>query len=342
MQLWFARGSEVSIREQLVTQIVLGILSDDLARGQRLPSTRELARRFRLHPNTVSAGYRQLQRERWVEFRHGSGVYVRENKPEAPLPASLVLDKMIAHLFATARQLGVPLPALRSRLRQWLELQPPDHFLLIEPDEELRRILAAEMQQAAKFPVRSCGLPDLPRALEAAIPVVLPNKASAVQQVLPAGTDLLILQVRSVPTSLAGWLPAPSAALVGIASRWQTFLKLARTMLIAAGFSPDALLMRDARKTNWQRGLKQTAAVVCDSLTATDLPPGCRAIPFRCFRNLRSPNSDGMWSSSAIRLRRRDISSMILAQPSHPNVTPEHRTDPSREKCLGISWPHAT
>jgi hypothetical protein len=26
--------------------------------------------------------------------------------------------------------------------------------------------------------------------------------------------------------------------------------------------------------------LKQTAAVVCDSLTAKDLPAGCRAIPF--------------------------------------------------------------
>ena len=80
MQLWFARGSEVTIREQLVTQVILGILSDDLAPGQRLPSTRELARRFRLHPNTVSAGYRQLERERWVEFRHGSGVYVRDEK----------------------------------------------------------------------------------------------------------------------------------------------------------------------------------------------------------------------------------------------------------------------
>jgi hypothetical protein len=36
MQFWFARGSEVSIREQLVTKVVLGILSDDLAPGQRL------------------------------------------------------------------------------------------------------------------------------------------------------------------------------------------------------------------------------------------------------------------------------------------------------------------
>src|SRR6267142_5417018 len=99
MQLWFARGSEVTIREQLVTQVILGILSDDLAPGQRLPSTRELARRFNLHPNTVSAGYRQLERDRWVEFRRGSGVYIRGSKPGAPLSSALALDQMIAALF---------------------------------------------------------------------------------------------------------------------------------------------------------------------------------------------------------------------------------------------------
>ena len=280
MQLWFARGSEVSIREQLVTQVVLGILSDDLAPGQRLPSTRELARRFHLHPNTVSAGYRQLQRERWVEFRRGSGVYVRASKPELPASSALAMDQIIANLFRSARKAGVSLPDLRSRLRHWMELQPPDHFLLIEPDDELRRIVASEMQQAAGWPVQGCDLADLPVALDGAIAVALPNRSSAVKQALPAGSDLLTLEFRSVPASLAGWLPAPSAALVGIASRWPNFLKIARTMLIAAGFPPDALIPRDAREPNWQRGLKQTAAVVCDSLTATGLPAGCRAIPF--------------------------------------------------------------
>ncbi|MBZ5547595.1 MAG: GntR family transcriptional regulator [Acidobacteriia bacterium] len=280
MQLWFARGSEVTIREQLVTQVILGILSDDLAPGQRLPSTRELARRFRLHPNTVSAGYRQLEQERWVEFRHGSGVYVRSQKPEGSHSSSLALDQLIAKLFRSARELGAPLSTVRSRLRQWLELQPPDHFLLIEPDEELRRILAAEIGQAVAFPVQSCDVLDCPKTPDGAIPVVLPNRAAAVRQALPEGTDVLTLQVRSVPTSLAGWLPAPSGTLLGIASGWPNFLKLARTILHAAGFHPDALVFRDARKANWQRGLQQTAAVVCDSVTATLLPAGCRAIPF--------------------------------------------------------------
>jgi GntR family transcriptional regulator len=280
MQLWLARGSDVTIREQLVTQVILGILSDDLTPGQRLPSTRDLARRFRVHPNTVSAGYRELERQGWVEFRHGSGVYVRCQKPEGSHSSSLALDQLIAKLFRSARELGAPLSTVRSRLRQWLELQPPDHFLLIEPDEELRRILAAEIQQAVTFPVQSCGLQDCPKAPDGAIPVVLPNRTAAVRQSLPEDADVLTLQVRSVPTSLAGWLPAPSSTLVGIASGWPSFLKLARTILHAAGFHSDALVFRDARKINWQRGLQQTAAVVCDSVTAAQLPAGCRAIPF--------------------------------------------------------------
>jgi DNA-binding transcriptional regulator YhcF (GntR family) len=280
MQLWFARGSEVSIREQLVTQVVLGILSDDLAPGQRLPSTRELARRFHLHPNTVSAGYRQLERERWVEFRRGSGVYVRASKPDAPLSAVLALDRMIARLFAASRKLGVPLPDLRARLRHWMEMQPPDHFLLIEPDQELRQILASEIRQAVTFPVLSCGIEDCAQAKDGGIPVALPNRAAKVRELLPPGTELLTLQVRSVPSSLGEWLPAPSGALVGVASRWPDFLKLARTVLNAAGFHPDSLVFRNAREANWHRGLKQTAAVVCDSVTATELPAGCRAIPF--------------------------------------------------------------
>jgi len=144
----------------------------------------------------------------------------------------------------------------------------------------LRRILAAEIARAVTFPVESCGPQDCPKAPEGGVPVLLPNREAAARQLLPPGTELITLQVRSVPTSLAGYLPAPSSALVGVASRWPEFLKVARAVLTAAGFHPDSLVFRDAREPNWQRGLKQTAAVVCDLLTAAELPEGCRAIPF--------------------------------------------------------------
>jgi DNA-binding transcriptional regulator YhcF (GntR family) len=41
MRFWISHASEVPIREQLATQIVLAILSQDLKPGTRLPSTRE-------------------------------------------------------------------------------------------------------------------------------------------------------------------------------------------------------------------------------------------------------------------------------------------------------------
>jgi DNA-binding transcriptional regulator YhcF (GntR family) len=282
MKLWFAHESAVTLREQLVTQIILGILSDDLRPGQRLPSIRELARRFRLHPNTVSAGYRQLNREHWVEFRRGSGVYVRDAKPERALSAEFALDQLLGELLRSARGLGFSLATVRSRLRHWFDMQPPDHFLLIEPDEELRQILTVEMRGAVTLPVKGGGLQDAHAAdkLVGAIPVALFGQTKNVRHELPEGAELLTLRVRSVPSSLTGWLPAPPSVLVGVASRWPGFLKLARTVMVAAGFHADSLVFRDARKANWQRGLKEVRAVVCDLATASELPKAFLAVPF--------------------------------------------------------------
>jgi GntR family transcriptional regulator len=282
MRFWFARDSEVPIREQLVTQVVLGILCDDLPAGHRLPSTREMARRFHLHANTVSAAYRELQKARWVEFRHGSGVYVRSSKPQTASSSELALDQLIASLFRSAREIGAPMATIRSRLRQWLAMQPPDHFLVIEPDEELRNIVVAEIKKALEFPVLGADLAVCarPEELASAIPLALPSKVESVRKALPAGVECIALHVRSVPTSLGEWMPVATDKLVGIASRWQGFLQSARTMLIAAGFDPDAMVLRDASKPGWQDGLKSTAAVVCDSLTAAELPRKVRAISF--------------------------------------------------------------
>jgi DNA-binding transcriptional regulator YhcF (GntR family) len=272
MRLWLSRGSEVSIRDQLVTQVVLGILSKELKPGQRLPSTRELARRFHVHPNTISAGYRELARNHWVDFLKGSGIFVRKDKPDGPSQA-LALDQLISNFFQSARELGAPLSFIRSRLRHWLEMQPPDHFLLIDPDTALAPILVSEIQAAVTLPVKSCGVEatDLAAQLVGAIPSALSMNEKSARRALPETAELLILHLRSAGASLAAHLPAPSTSLVAIASGWPTFLKIAHTMLVAAGFPPECLVLRDACEPDWRRGLKDVAAIVCDSLTASQL-----------------------------------------------------------------------
>jgi GntR family transcriptional regulator len=285
MQFWFIHSGEVSIREQIVTQISLGILSDELAPGDRLPSTRELARRFHLHANTVSAAYRQLESEGWVELRRGSGVFVRDRRPAgriAPNSPSQALNHMFAKFLNSVRKLDIPHSEVKDLLRRWLDAPMTTCFLLIEPREALREIVVTEIQQAVAFPVSACDSDDpaLMDKLIGAIPLALPSKAAAIRTLLPIGTELITLQVRSAATSLAERLPVPSDALVGVASAWPQFLETARTMLVAAGFAPDALLFRDAAMDGWQDGLSQTSGVVCDVFTAARLPKTIRTIAF--------------------------------------------------------------
>src|SRR5512133_1235909 len=280
MRLWLARGSEIPIREQVVTQVVLGILSDDLPPGARLPSTREIARRFRVHANTVSAAYRELERDGWIESRRGSGVYVRRKRPQKRLSADLELDRLIAGFLRSARDMGVSLGEVRKRVRHWLSLQPPDHFLVVEPNDDLREIVIAELAPALTMPVRGCSLDEAAHNAAGAVPLVLPSKAELAAKALPPDKQFVVLHVRSAPASLAKWLPAPKDVLVGIASRSEQFVQAARTMLIAAGFDSEAIVVRDGRKPGWKQGLSQVAAVVCDAVTAKDLPKSVRAICF--------------------------------------------------------------
>lgn len=286
MRLWLNRTGEVSLREQLRTQIVLGILCRELLPGARLPSTRELARRFAIHANTASAAYRELEREGWLEFRAGSGVYVQASRPAAPVAPELAtefaLDQLIGELVVKARKRGATDSLLRDRLRRWLAMAPPARWLLIEPDPELRRIVMHEMEEVLGLPVAGCAPEEsfAPVMLERSLPVVLPSKAAVVRKLLPAGTELTVLEVHPVTPELHRHLPAPTGILIGIASRWGEFQRIAQTMLIAAGFAPESLLVRDAATPGWKRGLDAAAAVVCDGLTAEDLPKGVRPIAF--------------------------------------------------------------
>jgi DNA-binding transcriptional regulator YhcF (GntR family) len=270
VKLWFAPGSEVPIYRQLVTQVVLAILSGELRPGDRLPSTRELARRFAIHPNTVSAGYRQLELDGWTEARHGSGVYVRANT-EAPKTPEQILDQHIAAFFRAVHELNLPAIAVRQRVAQWLAAPPPDHLLLIDPDAELREILLTEIREATSFPVAGASLGEctLTEILAGAIPLCRPSKSKLIRAALPSGIELITLQIRSANAWLTPWLPAPPGHLIGVVSHWPEFLVNARTVLIAAGLNPDSLIFRDARKPRWNRGLNEATAILCDAYTAT-------------------------------------------------------------------------
>ncbi|HEX2272002.1 MAG TPA: GntR family transcriptional regulator [Pyrinomonadaceae bacterium] len=282
MRLWLSKNSEVPIREQLITQITLGIVSNDLKPSERLPSTRDLARRYSIHANTVSAAYRELARRGWVEFRKGSGVYVRVRGDEK-WEAELALDQLIARFFRHLREDGYSLAEIQAGVNRSFSLQRPDHFLVLEPDPELREILVAEIATATKLKVRGAGPTDLDgdSTLIGAVPLVLYGHLEAFGERVKPGTDLLVLHSASVVESFRGETKPRSDALIAIVSRWPEFLRWARTLLVAAGLDADALSFRDARERGWEKGLRSAAFVITDSLMAPRLPAGCDAKVFR-------------------------------------------------------------
>ena len=283
MRLWFSPASEVPIYRQLATQVQLAILSGDLKPGERLPSTRELARRFSIHPNTVSAGYRQLVCDGWVEYRHGSGVYIQSEVAPAQTPEQ-ILDQHIVAFFKAVRELRLPAKAIRKRVADWISAPPPDHFVLIDPDADAREILLTEIRKLTTWPAKAMSIEEAakPEAMLAAIPVCRPSKTKMVRAVLPAGTELIPLQIRSATRWLDPELPSLKGKLIGVVSSWMDFREIARTMLTAAGVDPDLLVVRNPKRPRWQRGLDQTGAIIWDAHTAAtrELPKGPRAFVF--------------------------------------------------------------
>lgn len=283
MKIWLSKSSDVPIQEQLSTQLILGIVSADLAPGERLPSTSELARRFRIHPNTVRAAYRELAQRGWAEWKRGSGFYVRGPKAEKRLDPSLDLDHLISTFFDVARGHGHSLKEIQSRVVRWFSLQPPDHILVIEPDPELRDILIAEIKAATTMRTEGTPIEDCsqPRKVVGALCVALYDHAEEVRAKLPAEQPRLFLHSRSIAKSLAAQQKPAKDTVITVISRWPDFLQWARTTLVAVGLDPESLDLRDAREKRWERGLNGRSFIVTESVTAGQLPAECRPRVFQ-------------------------------------------------------------
>ncbi len=281
MQLWFARDGSVSIRDQLATQLILAIASGELPPGKRLPSTRALAKRYRLHPNTVSAAYRQIENLRWVESVHGSGVYVRALHKEAGEAQLQTLDQVVLAFLRSARLTGLSAKTVCERVDHWLGLRPRQ-FVFVDPEEELRAIVCEELRQALTWPVVECEAhaAGITRCAAGSVLLTMPSKQDDVRALVPIGSEVVSLQVRQVAGLMAKYVPVRPEVLIVIASGWPGFLKMARTVLTAAGYDPQALVFRDTKAEDWARCLGSRSALVCDVLTATAVPDGIPKLVF--------------------------------------------------------------
>jgi len=271
MKIWLSKNSEVPVREQIITQITLGIASGELSTGARLPSTREIAQRYKIHSNTVSNAYQILAEQGWLEFRKGSGFYVRESSRE-DLDNSL--DRLIAQFVATAQAGGFSIEEIRRRLAHFFDSHHSNRLFVVENDLGLREILIEEISAATSLRVEGAELERLETLLPAddAFFAAMFDEKAKIGARLPAEKNCVFLKANSAAATMKGETRPTADDLIAVVSGWDNFLVLAKVMLVAVQIEPESLLIRSTREENWRKGLQSASMIICDSLTAKSLP----------------------------------------------------------------------
>jgi len=279
MRFWITKNSEVPVHEQLVRQVMLAILSEELPAGEKLPSTRALARRYRIHPNTVSAAWHDLLDKGWLELRRGSGLYVRPLVPADP--GSGDLDALLAETLRAARGLGHTAEDVLHRLEQLTLPRSYTSIAVIEPEAGMREILRAEIGEHIAVRTIEAAVVSIVALPEGCLAAALAARSSTVRERLPRGIPFLPLRLRSVRESLEGETrPAPNDIIL-IVSGSADFRHWARITLIAVGLDPECLCELDTAIAAWQERTGAGALVVTDIVAARGLPAGSPARVFR-------------------------------------------------------------
>jgi GntR family transcriptional regulator len=125
--------SPVPLYEQIAARIRGAVAAEEYRAGDALPSVRQLSSMLRVNPATVMQAYRDLEREGFVEMRHGAGTYVRPVLPAIREEERVRQARALAQaMLAEAARLGIGAAAVARALAD--EMAPGTLRATLNPD----------------------------------------------------------------------------------------------------------------------------------------------------------------------------------------------------------------
>jgi DNA-binding transcriptional regulator YhcF (GntR family) len=272
MRFWISKNSEVPVREQLVTQVMLAIASGDLAPGGRLPSTRSIAMRYGIHPNTVAAAYRSLVERRYIELRRGSGHFVGE-PANGRMPSTPALESLIDLLISECKNRGLSPSELASMIEIRSRVRAAKRILVVESDPGLCEIIVHEISSAMDTDISAISFEEFAAEPDpaGALIVAFSDEKPKIDPLLASDNACIYLRGRSVAGVLSDETRPGEDDLIGVFSGWQGFLTFARVMLAAARIGPGNIVVRSTNEPDWCRSADLVSTVICDQVTSQHL-----------------------------------------------------------------------
>ena len=265
MDIHIDSSNDVPIRRQLTEQIIFLIATERLKDGEQLPSVRELARRLKVHHNTVSEAYKDLVQRKWLERRRGSRLVVLSREGQI---GGLTLDDLINRTIAIARENGYSLQQLRERVRERLLSEGPDHLLVVEQDQGLRDLIREELRTAVKCDVAGCSREDLesnPGLAIGALAVTPHHALRQVDRLFPKERPVVPVRYAIADGHLKIIRRLQKPSVVAVVSSSRLFLEVARSILAPAlGNRHD---LTEIHISNEEPALARGADLIfCDSI----------------------------------------------------------------------------
>lgn len=236
MQIHIDKQSEVPARDQLRQQIIFLIGTGQLSIGTELPSVRQLARRLKVHHNTISHVYSQLTRDGWLIKKRGSRLVVGQTT-KSRIEDFADLDDLIDRAIRLARSHGYSLQQLTARVRARLLAEPSDHLLLVAPERDLAELIRAEIGEAVGHQPDACSTSTLQQNPSLAIGAILITPSYFAARVRPAvSADRTVVPVSYSPADehIAAIRNLSKPSVIGVVSVSALFLETANGLLAPA------------------------------------------------------------------------------------------------------------
>jgi GntR family transcriptional regulator len=225
-----SKESLVSLREQIAAQIEFQIATGKLKPGEPLPSVQALARKLRIHHNTVSKAYQDLSSHGLLAGKRGRRLIV--HTPEArAIAIHPDLDDLINQAIRIARHHGYSLQELSARVRERLIEEPPDHVLVLSFDAGMRRLLKTEVEHALQCRVTVCSPQELMESPELALGALVvppPGVLPSITEILPKDRPVVPILYSSAESHFEMIRKLARPSIVAVASVSEHFLMMAR------------------------------------------------------------------------------------------------------------------
>ena len=125
LALYLDQGSDTPVYRQIVDRLWLEVITGTLETGERLPTVRQLAIDLRLHPNTVSRAYQELELLGVLRSRPGEGTFVGAGHSEkSEVERRARLERLCSDVLSQANALGFTVDELMEMLGEFRMASP--------------------------------------------------------------------------------------------------------------------------------------------------------------------------------------------------------------------------